>query len=102
MRAQREFTDEEILGAVLYPAVNEGAKILDEGIAQRASDIDVTWLNGFGFPATEGGIMYWADRQGLDKVLAGMEQLEARYGEDYAVAPLLRRLAAEGRTFAEA
>jgi 3-hydroxyacyl-CoA dehydrogenase len=46
--------------------------------------------------------MYWADRQGLDKVLAGMEQLEARYGEDYAVAPLLRRLAAEGRTFAEA
>ena len=99
---QREFTDEEILGAVLYPAVNEGAKILDEGIAQRASDIDVTWLNGFGFPATEGGIMYWADRQGLNKVLAGMEQLEARYGEDYAVAPLLRRLAAEGRTFAEA
>jgi 3-hydroxyacyl-CoA dehydrogenase len=97
---QRTFTDDEVLGAVLYPAVNEGVKILAEGIAQRASDIDAIWLNGFGFPAREGGIMFWADRQGLDKVLAGMEQLEARYGPDYAPAELLRTLVAEGRTLA--
>jgi len=97
--AQREFTDEEILGAMLYPMINEGAKILAEKIAQRASDIDVTWLNGYGFPAREGGPMYWADHHGLAKVLAGMEQLEARYGADWAPAPLLRTLVNEGRTF---
>lgn len=98
--AQRVFDDAEILGGILYPMINEAAKILAEGIAQRASDVDVVWLNGYGFPAREGGILYWADRHGLDKVLAGMAALEARYGADYAPAELLQRLVAEGRGFA--
>ncbi|MDP9412855.1 MAG: 3-hydroxyacyl-CoA dehydrogenase NAD-binding domain-containing protein [Pseudomonadota bacterium] len=87
---QREIGDEEILERLLLPMVNEGAKILEEGIAQRASDIDVVWLNGYGWPAWTGGPMFWADTIGLDKVVAGLERQGAE------ISPLLRNKAAMG------
>ena len=73
--------------------VSEGALILEEGVAQRASDIDLVWLNGYGWPAWTGGIMYWADHEGLARIVAGLDQ----YG--LPVAPLLRRKAEEGGQF---
>ncbi|MEN9717251.1 MAG: hypothetical protein RIQ99_129, partial [Pseudomonadota bacterium] len=84
---QRTVSREEIFERLLYPMVNEGALILSEGIAQRASDIDLVWLNGYGWPAWTGGIMYWADHEGLAKIVAGLN----RHG--LPVAPLLDRLA---------
>jgi len=99
---RREFTDEEILEVLLFPQINEGAKILEEGIAQRSSDIDVTWIAGYGFPAYRGGPMYYADQIGLARILARMEDLEQRYGAWLAPAPLLKRLVAEGGTFGQA
>ena len=92
-KAQREVSREEIFARLLYPMVSEGAQILDEGIAQRAGDIDLVWLNGYGWPAWTGGIMYWADHEGLGKIVAGLDQ----YG--LPVAPLLRRMASEGGRF---
>jgi 3-hydroxyacyl-CoA dehydrogenase len=89
----RDYTDEEIIGALLYPMVNEGAKILDEGIAQRASDVDVVWIYGYGWPVYRGGPMFWANTVGLDKVVAGLEQ------NGVEVAPLLRRKAEAGEKF---
>ena len=73
-REQREISKDEIRERLLYPMVNEGAKILDEGMAQRASDIDVVWINGYGWPLYTGGPMFWADTVGLDKVVAGLEK----------------------------
>lgn len=92
-KAQRAVSREEIFARLLYPMVSEGALILEEGIAQRAGDIDLVWLNGYGWPAWTGGIMYWADHEGLGKIVAGLE----RYG--LPVAPLLRQLASEGGRF---
>jgi 3-hydroxyacyl-CoA dehydrogenase len=89
----RDYTDEEIIGALLYPMVNEGAKILDEGIAQRASDIDVVWIYGYGWPVYRGGPMFWANTVGLDKVVAGLEK------NGVEVAPLLRKKAEAGEKF---
>ena len=89
----RDYSDDEILGALLYPMVNEGAKILEEGIAQRASDIDVVWVYGFGWPVYRGGPMFWANTVGLDKVVAGLEQ------QGVEVAPLLRKKAEAGERF---
>jgi 3-hydroxyacyl-CoA dehydrogenase len=89
----RDYTDEEIIGALLYPMVNEGAKILDEGIAQRASDVDVVWIYGYGWPVYRGGPMFWANTVGLDRVVAGLEQ------NGVEVAPLLRRKAEAGEKF---
>ncbi len=71
---QREISKEEIRERLLYPMVNEGAKILEEGMAQRASDIDVVWINGYGWPLFTGGPMFWADTIGLDTVVAGLEK----------------------------
>ena len=90
---RREVTDEEILERTLYPMVNEGAKILDEGMAQRASDVDIVWINGYGWPVYRGGPMFWADHEGLPKIV---EKLKAFA---YEPAPLLVKLAAEGKTF---
>ena len=67
---QREVTDQEILERLLYPMINEGAKILDEGIAIRGSDIDVVWVNGYGWPIYRGGPMHWADSVGLAEIAA--------------------------------
>ncbi len=73
-REQRDIGADEILERLLYPMVNEGAKILDEGMAQRASDIDVVWINGYGWPVFTGGPMFWADTIGLGKVVAGLDK----------------------------
>ncbi len=90
---RREIDDAEILERCLYPMVNEGARILEEGMAQRASDIDIVWINGYGWPVYRGGPMFWADSVGLAKVAEGL----TRHG--FEVAPLLARLAAEGGSF---
>ncbi|OBX18271.1 3-hydroxyacyl-CoA dehydrogenase [Erythrobacter sp. QSSC1-22B] len=90
---QRDISKEEIRERLLYPMVNEGAKILDEGMAQRASDIDVVWINGYGWPLYTGGPMFWADTIGLDTVVAGLEK------HDLPVSDYLRSRAAAGKTF---
>jgi 3-hydroxyacyl-CoA dehydrogenase len=92
--------DEALLARLLYPVVNEGAKILEEGIALRASDIDLVYLAGYGFPLFRGGPMFYADAVGLSNVLGAIERYARGYhGEAWTPAPLLVRLAAEGRTF---
>ena len=91
--AQRAIGKQEIQERLLYPMISEGAKILDEGIAQRASDIDTVWLNGYGWPAWTGGPMYWADHVGLAEIVAGLER------NGLPVAPLLARKAAAGERF---
>jgi 3-hydroxyacyl-CoA dehydrogenase len=97
---RREISDQEIVERLVYSLVNEGAKILDEGIALRASDIDMVYLSGYGFPLHRGGPMFYADTVGLEKVLAAIEQYARGYhGEAWAPAALLRRLAAEGKGF---
>ncbi|CAN7528683.1 3-hydroxyacyl-CoA dehydrogenase NAD-binding domain-containing protein [Phenylobacterium sp. LjRoot225] len=95
--AIKEVTDEEILERSLYLEVNEGAKVLEEGIAMRASDIDVALINGYGWPVDRGGPMYYADQIGLDKVVAKLKEFELKYGPQYKPAPRLERLAAEGK-----
>jgi 3-hydroxyacyl-CoA dehydrogenase len=101
---QRSFTDEEILRRLLFASVNEACKILEEGKAYRASDIDVMWLNGFGFPRYRGGLMYWADGIGVAEVYRQIQQWHQRYGERWTPtpAPLLRRLAETGTPLREA
>ncbi|GGD65844.1 3-hydroxyacyl-CoA dehydrogenase [Erythrobacter arachoides] len=95
---KREITDDEIRERLLYPMVNEGALILEEGVAQRAGDIDTVWVNGYGWPPHTGGPMFWADTIGLDKVLAGLERHAARM-PDVHVSQLLRDKAASGGRF---
>ena len=90
---QREISKDEIRERLLYPMVNEGAKILEEGMAQRASDIDVVWINGYGWPLYTGGPMFWADTIGLDKVVAGLEH------HGLPVSDYLRSKATAGETF---
>ncbi|MDB6044257.1 MAG: 3-hydroxyacyl-CoA dehydrogenase [Gammaproteobacteria bacterium] len=93
---RREIADQEILERLLHPLVNEGAKIVDEGIAIRASDIDVVYVNGYGFPAYKGGPMYWGEEIGLAKVVETMRRLAPSHGTRWRPAPLLERLAASG------
>jgi 3-hydroxyacyl-CoA dehydrogenase len=95
----RPFSDQEIIERCLYPVINEGAKVLEEGMAIRASDIDVIWENGYGWPVYKGGPMWWGDFVGLDKVLAKMKTLEAEKGELFKPSPLLEKLVAEGKRF---
>jgi 3-hydroxyacyl-CoA dehydrogenase len=98
--ARREITDQEIVERLVYALVNEGAKILEEGIALRASDIDMVYLSGYGFPLFRGGPMFYADTVGLANVLAAIEQYgRGHHGEAWAPAALLKRLAEEGRGF---
>jgi 3-hydroxyacyl-CoA dehydrogenase len=99
---QRSFSDEEILRRLLFASVNEACKILEEGKAYRASDIDVMWLNGFGFPRYRGGLMYWADGIGVAEVYRQIQAWHQQYGERWAPATLLRRLADTGTPFREA
>jgi 3-hydroxyacyl-CoA dehydrogenase len=97
---RRNITPEEIVERTIYALVNEGARILEEGIALRAVDIDIVYLNGYGFPAWRGGPMFYADTVGLKNVLAKIEEFEQRHGPDlWAPAPLLKRLAEADRTF---
>ena len=96
----RTVTDQEVLERCLYPMVNEGAKILDEGIAIRASDIDVVWINGYGWPMYTGGPMFWADTIGLAEVASKINHYRDTLGGDHwAISPLLQRLADTGSTF---
>jgi 3-hydroxyacyl-CoA dehydrogenase len=91
---QRKIDDAEIVDRTVYALVNEGARIIDEGIALRAGDVDIIYLNGYGFPAWRGGPMWYADMVGLGKVY----QRILEFG--WEPAPLLSKLAREGRTFA--
>ena len=100
--AQREHSDEEILERCLYPLVNEGIRILEEGVALRASDIDVVWTSGYGFPRYRGGPMFYADTIGLKTLLEGILKYRALFGPmHWEPAPLLVKLAAEGKTLAQ-
>ena len=97
---QRKIPDDEIVERCIYALVNEGARILEEGIALRASDIDMVYLTGYGFPPYRGGPMFYADQVGLDKVLASIEKWRSGYqGSQWQPAPLLARLAKEGKRF---
>ncbi len=99
---QRDFSKEEILARCFYPLINEGAKILEEGIAQRPSDIDVVYVFGYAFPVAKGGPMFYADQVGLKNVYDKICEFRDRYGADYwQPAPLLEKLAKEGKTFAQ-
>ncbi len=95
----RKIGDEEILERCLYPMINEGAKILEEGKAIRASDIDIVWINGYGWPVYRGGPMFYGDLIGLDRVLAKMKQWHASMGDDFKPSALLEKLVAEGKKF---
>jgi 3-hydroxyacyl-CoA dehydrogenase len=95
----RRIDDAEILERLVYPMINEGAKILEEGIALRASDIDVVWLNGYGWPVWRGGPMYYGDMVGLGVVLERLRAFQAEHGEAFRPSPLLERLASEGGRF---
>ncbi|MGI4845693.1 MAG: 3-hydroxyacyl-CoA dehydrogenase NAD-binding domain-containing protein [Janthinobacterium lividum] len=97
---RRDIADSEIVERLVYALVNEGAKILEEGIALRASDIDMVYLSGYGFPLHRGGPMFYADSVGLPRVLDAIRRFAGgRHGEAWAPAPLLERLAAEGKGF---
>jgi 3-hydroxyacyl-CoA dehydrogenase len=96
----RKISDEEIVERCMFALANEGARILEEGIALRASDIDMVYLTGYGFPPYRGGPMFYADTVGLDKVVSSIKKFQAGYqGSQWQPAPLLARLAAEGKRF---
>jgi 3-hydroxyacyl-CoA dehydrogenase len=98
--ARRDIPQDEILDCLLLPMVNEGARILEEGIAARPGDVDVVWLHGYGWPAWTGGPMHWAGARGLADIAARLTQFaEASGDESLRPAPLLARLAAERRSF---
>jgi 3-hydroxyacyl-CoA dehydrogenase len=96
---RREISDEEILQRCMYPMINEGARILEEGIVERASDFDLVWLYGYGFPRYRGGPMFWADQLGLDHVYEKMLEFYEKDPDWLEPAPLLAKLAKEGGTF---
>ena len=98
---QRQISAAEIVDRCLYALVNEGARILEEGFALRASDIDVIYLNGYGSPTYRGGPMWYADTVGIRKVYERVSEFHRQQGEIWQPAPLLKRLAEEGKTFAE-
>jgi len=98
----RKVTDDEIVERCIYAMANEGARIVEEGIALRASDIDVVYLNGYGFPLHRGGPMRYADQVGLWNVERALSRISKEQGVDtefWEPAPLLSRLAAEGKSF---
>ncbi|WP_332118376.1 3-hydroxyacyl-CoA dehydrogenase NAD-binding domain-containing protein [Azorhizobium caulinodans] len=98
---RRSFSREEIIARLMYPMVNEGAKILEEGIASRSSDVDVVWVNGYNWPNFTGGPMHWAEGVGLARIVEALDALAAETGDDsLKPAALLRRLA-QGGSFAD-
>ncbi len=97
---RRHITDDEIIERCVYIMINEGAKILEEGYAQRAADIDVIYLTGYGFPAYRGGPMWYADTVGLKQVRGRIREFHQKHGEFWEPAPLLNKLADQGETFA--
>ncbi|MCR5874249.1 3-hydroxyacyl-CoA dehydrogenase NAD-binding domain-containing protein [Phenylobacterium sp. J426] len=97
----RTISDEEILERCVYPMINEGAKILEEGKAIRPSDIDVVWVNGYGWPVYRGGPMFYGDQVGADKVLAKMKEFQGSMGDDFKPSALLEKLVSEGKKFSD-
>jgi 3-hydroxyacyl-CoA dehydrogenase len=100
----RKVTDAEVVQRCIYALVNEGARILEDGIAQRSSDIDIVYLYGYGFPAWRGGPMFYADQVGLMEVARDLKRIAASAGPEadfWQPAALLRRLAAEGKAFSQ-
>ena len=101
-RTRREFSDDEILQRSIYPVINEGAKILEEGISSRSGDIDVVWVCGFGWPVYRGGPMFYADSIGLATVLDGLKRFEQQDEDDFwSPAALLEQLVADDKGFAD-
>ncbi len=100
-RTPRSFSDEEMLQRQLFPMINEGARILDEGKALRASDIDVVWIHGYRWPRETGGPMFYADSVGLTTVVEQLRAFEKEFGSSFAPAPMLVRLAGEGGSFTQ-
>jgi 3-hydroxyacyl-CoA dehydrogenase len=96
---RRTISDQEILERCVYSMINEGAKILEEGIAIRSSDIDIVWINGYGWPVYRGGPMFYGEQVGLSHVLERLRAYEAEFGADFKPAALLERLVAEGKGF---
>jgi 3-hydroxyacyl-CoA dehydrogenase len=96
---RRAISDDEIVERCIYALVNEGAKVLEEGVAQRSSDIDLIYVNGYGFPAWRGGPMFYADIVGLAKVYERICEFHRQHGEFWTPAPLLKRLVDEGKSF---
>jgi 3-hydroxyacyl-CoA dehydrogenase len=96
---RRDISDEEIVERTLYTMVNEGAKILEEAIAQRASDIDVVWVYGYGWPVYRGGPMFWADSVGLQKIVDGLKRHEERMKPEFSFSKLLLDKAEKGESF---
>ncbi len=96
---KRDISDQEVVERTLYTMVNEGAKILEEGITQRASDVDVVWVYGYGWPVYRGGPMHWADSEGLAKIVEGLKRQEARMGKDFSFSRLLLNKAENGERF---
>jgi 3-hydroxyacyl-CoA dehydrogenase len=94
----RTVSDEEILERCVFPMINEGFKILAEGKAIRASDIDVIWVNGYGWPVYRGGPMFYGEQIGLDHVLERLKEFQKNFGDAFAPAPLLERAVAEGKS----
>jgi len=97
----RSISADEIVQRTIYALVNEGARILEEGIALRAADIDIMYINGYGFPAYRGGPMWYADAVGLENVYRRVAEFEKQHGKLWTPAPLLKRLAEQGKTFAD-
>ena len=97
----RDIGEQEILDRMILPMINEAAKILDEGVAQRASDIDVVWNTGYGWPLDKGGPAYYGDMLGVAYVRDRLKALQARHGDHFAPAPLLEKLVSEGRRLSE-
>jgi 3-hydroxyacyl-CoA dehydrogenase len=97
---RRSISDAEIVERCIYPLINDGAKILAEGMAQRPGDIDVVWVNGYGFPRARGGPMHYADEIGLPNVVASLRRFASEQGPMYwQAAPLLVQLADAGKSF---
>ncbi|HEX7013219.1 MAG TPA: 3-hydroxyacyl-CoA dehydrogenase NAD-binding domain-containing protein [Steroidobacteraceae bacterium] len=95
----RKISEQEILERCIYPMINEGAKILEEKIALRPSDIDIVWINGYGWPAYRGGPMFYADTIGLKTVVAKLEEHAPKLGAGFSISPLLKELASRGKRF---
>ena len=92
---RREISKEEILERCLYPMINEGFKILEEGMAIRASDIDIVWINGYGWPIYEGGPMFYGQLIGYEKILKWHKEMEEKFGPDFAPSPYLEKVVNE-------
>jgi 3-hydroxyacyl-CoA dehydrogenase len=98
---RRAISDEEIVTRCIYALVNEGARVVEEGIVERPSDVDLCYVHGMGFSTMRGGPMLWADTVGLDKVYKDIIELRSKHDMNWAPAPLLKELAESGKSFAD-